>query len=297
MATKDNTSNTKEYPDKFGRKHDSQEKVDAANAQIDAQCKYLKTKYNGVEEDVALETINILNPDLCIDIEGLTEDEFEAALFEAQVTRSLENKKKEDSAKDKAGLSEDGLRMWIALRLAHQLEWRGDYCWPKEGDIEQKAHVLREILPKLDMEKPLRFSEEDFPVVRKRLGKSLNKINSYLKPIVYEDEEVEPQAGSLKNKKRSNAPEPNAYQELLRRTTRARYAEGKSLNWKMVLDSLKHHLEKGDSLDTTGGKIRLTIAEGTDDKEVIKRKESTFEKDLSFYRQNLLKLPLPSKRG
>ena len=45
MATKDNTSNTKEYPDKFGRKHDSQEKADGANAQIDAQRKYLKTKY------------------------------------------------------------------------------------------------------------------------------------------------------------------------------------------------------------------------------------------------------------
>ena len=137
MATKENTSNTKEYPDKFGRKHDSQEKADAANAQIDAQCKYLKTKYNGVEEDVALETINILNPDLCIDIEGLTEDEFEAALGGAQVTRSLEIKKKEDSAKDKAGLSEEGLRMWVALRLVHQLEWDGDYCWPKECDREQ----------------------------------------------------------------------------------------------------------------------------------------------------------------
>ena len=57
MATKDNTSNTKEYPDKFGRKHDSQEKADGANAQIDAQCKYLKTKYNGVEEDVNTEYI------------------------------------------------------------------------------------------------------------------------------------------------------------------------------------------------------------------------------------------------
>ena len=153
MATKENTSNTKEYPDKFGRKHDSQEKADAANAQIDAQRKYLKTKYNDVEEDVALEVINILNPDLCIDIEGLTEDEFAAALGKAQVTRSLEIKKKEDeenslenSLKDKAGLSEKGLPMWVALRLVHQLEWYEDYCWPKEGDREQKAHALRDIL-------------------------------------------------------------------------------------------------------------------------------------------------------
>ncbi len=85
--------------------------------------------------------------------------------------------------------------------------------------------------------------------------------------------------------RRSNTSETNAYQELLERTLTERNSAGRPLNWKRVLDSLKHHLEEGDSLDTTGGGVCLTIAAGTDDKEVIKRKPRTFKHDLTAHRK------------
>ena len=135
----------------------------------------MKLKIKG---DEALEILNILQRDL-------SEEEFDELLVEAQETRKVENKKEEDLAKDKVGLSKRGLWMWIALRLAHQLEWDedyyGNYCWPKEGDKEQKAHALRDILRKLDMEKPRRFNKKDYPVVYKRLAKSVNRILNELR--------------------------------------------------------------------------------------------------------------------
>ena len=92
--------------------------------------------------------------------------------------------------------------------------------------------------------------------------------------------------------RRSNTSETNAYQELLERTLTERNSAGKPLNWKRVLDSLKHHLEEGDSLEIKGGQIQLRIAVGTEDEEVITRTVSTFKKDLSQYRQKLLKITI-----
>ena len=87
--------------------------------------------------------------------------------------------------------------------------------------------------------------------------------------------------------RRSNVPEQNAYQQLLERTTRALYAEGKSLPMQKVIHSLKHHLEEGDTVEIKGGQIRLAIAAGTKNEEVITRTVGTFAKDLSLYRQKL----------
>jgi hypothetical protein len=92
--------------------------------------------------------------------------------------------------------------------------------------------------------------------------------------------------------RRSNTSETNAYQELLERTLTERNSAGRPLNWKRVLDSLKHHLEEGDSLEIKGGQIQLRIAVGTEDEEVITRTVSTFKKDLSQYRQKLLKITI-----
>ena len=92
--------------------------------------------------------------------------------------------------------------------------------------------------------------------------------------------------------RRSNTSETNAYRELLWRTLKERNSAGRPLNWKRVLDSLKHHLEEGDSLEIKGGQIQLRIAVGTEEEEVITRTVSTFKKDLSQYRQKLLKITI-----
>ena len=133
-----------------------------------------------IEDDVAREIINILQRDL-------SEEELDELLVEAQETRRVENKKQEDQAKDKKGLStRRGLWMWCALRLAHQLEWRGDYCYTKDfpdvwnrkdhDDEEQQVVVLNKILDQLCLEKPRRFNKKDFQVVYKRLVKSSNRL-------------------------------------------------------------------------------------------------------------------------
>ena len=133
-----------------------------------------------IEDDVAREIINILQRDL-------SEEELDELLVEAQETRRVENKKQEDSAKDKKGFSTHrGLWMWCALRLAHQLEWRGDYCYTKDfpdvwnrkdpDDEEQQVVVLSKILDQLWLEEPRRFNKKDFQVVYKRLVKSANRL-------------------------------------------------------------------------------------------------------------------------
>ena len=143
-----------------------------------------------IEDDVAREIINILQRDL-------SEEELDELLVEAQETRRVENKKQEDSAKDKKGLStRRGLWMWCALRLAHQLEWHGDYCYTKDypgrylargnsrglwnrkdhDDEEQQVVVLSKILDQLCLEEPRRFNKKDFQVVYKRLVKSANRL-------------------------------------------------------------------------------------------------------------------------
>ena len=133
-----------------------------------------------IEDDVAREIINILQRDL-------SEEELDELLVEAQETRRVENKKQEAQAKDKKGLStRRGLWMWCALRLAHQLEWRGDYCYTKDfpdvwnrkdhDDEEQQVVVLNKILDQLCLEKPRRFNKKDFQVVYKRLVKSSNRL-------------------------------------------------------------------------------------------------------------------------
>ena len=137
-----------------------------------------------IEDDVAREIINILQRDL-------SEEELDELLVEAQETRKVENKKQEDLAKDKKGFSTHrGLWMWIALRLVHQLEWCGDYCYTKDypgrypgfwnrkdhDDEEQQVVVLSKILDELCLEKPRRFNKKDFQVVYKRLVKSANRL-------------------------------------------------------------------------------------------------------------------------
>jgi hypothetical protein len=133
-----------------------------------------------IEDDVAREIINILQRDL-------SEEELDELLVEAQETRRVENKKQEDSANDKKGFStRRGLWMWCALRLAHQLEWRGDYCYTKDfpdvwnrkdpDDEEQQVVVLSKILDQLCLEEPRRFNKKDFQVVYKRLVKSANRL-------------------------------------------------------------------------------------------------------------------------
>ena len=120
---------------------------------------------------------------------------------------------------------------------------------------------------------------------------ALSILESTLKSLEKSEDSIGPNQNKpiskIPKNRRSNAPEPNAYQEMLLRTAASRYEEGKSLHWKRVLDSLKDYIDEGDKLEINPRGIQLTIAPGTDDEDMIKRKISTFKKNLSNVRKKL----------
>ena len=86
----------------------------------------------------------------------------------------------EEKTKDDNQLTSEGKKLWYALRLSKQLNWKGNYCYPNVPTDNEKAQILKKVINNLHYDNKNLFKESDFNEISGRLIRSLNRLNADL---------------------------------------------------------------------------------------------------------------------
>ena len=100
--------------------------------------------------------------------------------LEDYADRLSEELTNQERTKDDNQLTSEGKRLWYAIKLANDLHWTGDYCFPKSHSDKEKAQNLKKIINSLFYDNRSLYQENDFNEISDRLIRSLNRLNADL---------------------------------------------------------------------------------------------------------------------